>query len=431
MNREQLGKWAVIGAAVAIWFPGAMTFGYPGVMGPHWMKTFGVGKGSIGLSLFFLLAMVGCFMFIAGKLQEKYGVRAMVRTGSVIVGLAAVVSAYASNIYMIYGWALLNGIGVSLIYIPSLTTVQKWFPQKRGLVSGIVNLSFGISAAAMAPVFAYMLKVLPYQTMNLVIGFVALIVCLFGAHYTEVPERVKFLDSPTTFQAAKPAAGVVSPVAARAFTLGEALSTRAFWFIWLVWAFVGASCISMVTLSIPFGLSRGFSFSDAVWILMSFNLTSGLIRILAGYLSDVVGRKPLMAISFLAAGVAFFCMPYVSTLAGICGLALIIGLAFGTLFAVSAPLATDCFGLKHFGVIFGFVFTAYGFVASVLGPALSGYLLEGGTSFYGVFSYLGLLAAASGVLILLVVPPKVPIVLSPKMAPVEERVLGPGQSLGR
>ena len=89
MTRQRLGVLAVIGSSVAIFFPGAMTFGYPGVMGSYWQKTFGVGKGAIGLSLFFLLAMVGIFMFTAGKLQEKYGTRAMVRTGSAIVGLAA------------------------------------------------------------------------------------------------------------------------------------------------------------------------------------------------------------------------------------------------------------------------------------------------------------------------------------------------------
>lgn len=406
MREEQAGKWAVIGAFVAIWFPGAMTFGYPGVMGPTWMETFGVGKGAVGLSLFFLLAAVGCFMFIAGKLQEKYGERAMVRTGSVVVGAGAVVSAYAGNITMVYGWALLNGIGVSLIYIPVLTIVQNWYPQKRGLVSGIVNLSFGISAAAMAPVFAHMLEVMPYRTMNLLVGFVALITGFFAAHFTEAPERVPILDGPGKQQGLKHPMNAAPPVAVREFTLGEALRTRAFWSIWFVWAFVGASCISMVTLSIPFGLFRGFSFTEAVWILMSFNLTSGLIRILAGYLSDIVGRRPLMAGTFLTAGAAFFCMPCVSTLFGICVLALFIGLALGTLFAISAPLVTDCFGLKHFGVIFGFLFTAYGFVASVLGPALSGALLERGVSFYGVFSYLGVLAAVSGVLISWVAPPK-------------------------
>ena len=407
MTRQKLGKLAVIGSTVAIFFPGAMTFGYPGVMGSYWQKTFGVGKGAIGLSLFFLLAMVGIFMFTAGKLQEKYGTRAMVRTGSAIIGIGAVVSAFASNIYMIYAWAALNGIGTSLIYIPGLTTVQKWFPQKRGLVSGIVNLSFGISAAIMAPVFAYMLKLMPYQTMNLIIGFAALIICLIGAHFTEVPERVKFDESPVPSQAVKSAGGG-GAAPGRSFTVREALQTRAFWFIWCVWAFIGGSCISMVTLSIAFGLSLGFQFGDAVLILMSFNFTSGLIRILAGYLSDIVGRKPLMAVSFFAAGVAFFLMPHMSTLGGICAMALIIGLAFGTLFAVSAPLATDCFGLKHFGAIFGLVFTAYGFVASVLGPALSGYLLDSGAiNFNGVFVYLGVLAAASGILISLVTPPKV------------------------
>lgn len=418
MTRQGLGVLAVIGTSLAIFFPGAMTFGYPGVMGSYWQKTFGVGKGAIGLSLFFLLAMVGIFMFIAGKLQEKYGTRAMVRTGSAIVGLAAAVLAFASDIYMIYAWAALNGIGVSLIYIPGLTAVQKWFPQKRGLVSGIVNLSFGISAAIMAPVFACMLELLPYQTMNIVICFAAVVVCLIGAQFTEVPERIKFAESPTASQTAKPAGASDAPLSGRSFSVREAVRTRAFWFIWCVWAFVGASCISMVTLSIAFGLSRGFSFSDAVLILMSFNFTSGLVRILAGYLSDIMGRKPLMAASFFAAGVAFFWLPHLSALGGICALALVIGIAFGTLFAVSAPLVTDCFGLKHFGAIYGLVFTAYGFVASVLGPALSGHLLDGGrVTFNGVFAYLGLLSLMAGILISLVAPPKV-----------EEKVLVPSSS---
>ncbi len=410
MTRQRLGVSAVIGSSLAIFFPGAMTFGYPGVMGPYWQKTFGVGKGAIGLSLFFLLAMVGIFSFTAGKVQEKYGTRVVIRIGSAIVGLAAVVSAFASNIYMIYAWAALNGTGASLIYIPGLTTVQKWFPEKRGLVSGIVNLSFAISAAIMAPVFAYMFKLLPYQTMNLVIGFAALVVCLVGANFTEVPERSKFAESPVPSRAAQPAHGGDAAVRGkdRSFSVREAVQTRAFWFIWGAWAFVGASCMSMVTLSTALGLSRGFSFSDAVLILTSFNLTNGLIRFLAGYLSDIVGRKPLMAISFFAAGIAFFWLPHLSGLGGICALALVIGLAFGTLFAVSAPLVTDCFGLKHFGAIYGLTFTAYGFVAGVLGPALSGHLLDSGTvTFDGVFAYLGLLAVTAGILISLVVPPKV------------------------
>ncbi|NIO12163.1 MAG: MFS transporter, partial [Deltaproteobacteria bacterium] len=86
-------------------------------------------------------------------------------------------------------------------------------------------------------------------------------------------------------------------------------------------------------------------------------------------------------------------------------LAAIIGLAFGTLFAVSAPLAADCFGLEHFGAILGLVFTAYGFLSGALGPSLSGYLLditEG--NFTIVFTYLGVFCMLSGVLIRFVHP---------------------------
>ena len=87
-------------------------------------------------------------------------------------------------------------------------------------------------------------------------------------------------------------------------------------------------------------------------------------------------------------------------------LAAVIGFAFGTLFAVSAPLATDCFGLKHFGAIFGLVFTAYGFVSGVLGPSLSGYLLDiTHGNFVIVFAYLGIFCILSGIFIRFVVRP--------------------------
>ena len=115
---------------------------------------------------------------------------------------------------------------------------------------------------------------------------------------------------------------------------------------------------------------------SAVVILTAFNITNGGSRIIMGFLSDMVGRNLAMSLTFLAAGGAYFLLPHANTLIVLAFLAAVIGFAFGTLFAVSAPLATDCFGLKHFGAIFGLVFTAYGFVSGILGPSLSGYLLD-------------------------------------------------------
>ncbi len=84
-----------------------------------------------------------------------------------------------------------------------------------------------------------------------------------------------------------------------------------------------------------------------------------------------------------------------------------IGFAFGTLFVMSAPLAVDCFGIRHFGAIFGLVFTAYAFVAGPLGPWLSGHLLDlTGGDFTVVFGYLGSCYFVAAVLIWFVRPPQ-------------------------
>jgi MFS transporter, OFA family, oxalate/formate antiporter len=112
-----------------------------------------------------------------------------------------------------------------------------------------------------------------------------------------------------------------------------------------------------------------------------------------------------MAATFFAAAGAYFILPQVERFIFILLLPAVVGFAFGTLFAVSAPLASDCFGLRHFGAIFGLVFTAYGFLAGPMGPSLSGYLLDSNAGGFGlVFTFLGVYCLLSGFFILRVIP---------------------------
>jgi OFA family oxalate/formate antiporter-like MFS transporter len=400
MNHKSKGIMAVAGSSAAIFWPGAFIFGYPGVMGLVWQKMFQVGKGPIGNTLFFVLAAVGLFMFFVGHWQERLGTRKMITIGALLCGLNAFLIAYASTLPMLYLWAFLNGTASCFIYIPALTTVQRWFPEKKGLVSGIVNLAFGFSAAIMAPLFSHLLQTIGYTPMNILLAWLALLVGLIAAQFTEAP-RSDFL--PPTNGQDNPDKAIVSE---RSFTVRESIHTKAFWFLWLTWAFQGAAGIAMVTLSINFGLSKGLALSWAVFILSAFNITNGLSRILMGFLSDKWERTKVMSITFLAAGCAYVVLPQVNTMTAFILLSAIIGFAFGTLFAVSAPLVADCFGLKHFGAILGLIFTAYGFVSGMIGPSLSGYILdlfEG--NYVIVFTYLGIFCLLSGFFIRRVVPP--------------------------
>ena len=137
MNKHR-GYLAVIGSAGAIFWPGAFWFGYPGVMGPLWQQErYDVGRGEIGNTLFFVLATVGIFMFFVGRWQERWGARKLVTIGALLCGLNTFLIAYADRLWLLYLWAFLIGAASSFIYIPGLTTVQRWFPERRGLVSGL------------------------------------------------------------------------------------------------------------------------------------------------------------------------------------------------------------------------------------------------------------------------------------------------------
>ena len=193
----------------------------------------------------------------------------------------------------------------------------------------------------------------------------------------------------------------------KSLTVGESLHTRCFWFLWITWTFAGAAGVSMSILATAYGLFRGFGLDSAILVLTAFNLTNGMSRVISGILSDRLGRNRIMSVAFLAAGMAYFALPFAKGLAACAILAAVVGFAFGTLFSVSAPLVADCFGLKHFGAVFGLTFAAYGFVAGPLGPTLSGYLLDAtGDNFFLVFTYLGVFFLLASLCVRMVVPPQ-------------------------
>jgi OFA family oxalate/formate antiporter-like MFS transporter len=161
----------------------------------------------------------------------------------------------------------------------------------------------------------------------------------------------------------------------------------------------------MVVLSTAFGKTRGLLSHEAVLLLTAFNLTNGTSRVISGYLSDYIGRKMTLTLSFGMAGAAYFCITHTESLIIWLVLFAAIGYAFGSLFSVSAPLVGDCFGMDHFGSIIGLIFTAYGFVAGLIGPWFTGRLLDiTGDNFTMIFSYLGVLMLSAAVLIQITKP---------------------------
>lgn len=399
------GWFAVIACALATFNSGALFFGYPGVITPYWRELLQVDAGATGFIMTFACLGVGCLTLVSGSIHPKIGTRKSFLIGTIILFVCMLTANMISSITMAYIWAFLNGAGTGFIYGPSLTTVQHWFPQRRGLATGIVNLLFGTSAAIMSPVYNGLLNSLGYQKMNYVVLGMIVVINLLALLFAELPDRTRLTEQEKTgrkeiMEKLRQQADSKGPtLAAKNYTVKEALRTRCFWAVWLAWVFVGAAGISMVSQGGNFATSIAL---PSVVVITAFNLTNGIGRIVAGTLSDFIGRNATGAVAFLMGAVGYAALPFCRNPILVAILAAFVGFAFGTLFAISAPLVSDLFGLKHYSTIFSLVFVAYGFISAVVGPALVGQLLKmTGENFAIVFPLLAVFCVAGAVCIML------------------------------
>ncbi|HQN31537.1 MAG TPA: MFS transporter, partial [Methanothrix soehngenii] len=234
-NGERNGALAIIGCCIAIFWPGALTFGFPGVMASLWQEMFHVGSGATGATIFFMLSAVGIFMFLAGRWQERYGIRRMIILGILLTTIGCILAAFANSIAMVYAWAFLNGAASCFVYIPALTLVQQWYPQRKGLVSGTVSMVFGLAAAIMSPVFGLMLNAFGYRNMSLVLAVLALTAGLLGAYFAlerddETIKRKNEIRDALKRQI-REGNEIDKDEQRRPLTVSETLHTRSFWFL--------------------------------------------------------------------------------------------------------------------------------------------------------------------------------------------------------
>jgi OFA family oxalate/formate antiporter-like MFS transporter len=366
-------------------------------MSQYWQTAFGVGPAEVGQIFFFILVPTGIFMFLVGRLLERWRPEWFMGIGALICAGCTSLLPLAWSFSGVYVWAFIMSGSTAMIYITGLTVVQNWFPDRRGLVSGLFNMSFGVSAALLSPVYNFILDAFAYHWVTMGAALCTLIFGLIPVWLVRFPlsDDTHSLDRSVMMPNSSPAS----------MTVIESLKTRSFWGLWFTWAFAGAAGISMVILSTAFGKTRGLSSHEAVLLLTAFNMTNGTSRLISGYLSDYIGRKRTLTLSFGMAGAAYFCITQAGSLTIWLALFAVIGYAFGTMFSVSAPLVGDCFGMDHFGSIIGLIFTAYGFVAGIIGPWFTGRLLDiTGGNFTVIFSYLGVLMLSASVLIQITKP---------------------------
>jgi len=310
---------------------------------------------------------IACLVFSiimvpAGRLQDKIGPRIVAVIGGLLVGIGMIsVSFTTSPLGYIIGFGVLAGAGIGFGYASATPPAVKWFPAaKTGLIAGIVVSGFGLASVYAAPLSKWLTVTYGIQKMVMILGiaFLVVVVCLAQLLIPPpkgyVPEGAK--KNSTSFP---------DDIEVNDFTPKEMLSTVQFYLLWFMYACgAGAGLMVIAKLAAIAKQQAGIELGFILVAVLAVGNGSG--RIVAGIVSDKIGRQRTMFICFVLQAFLIFLLSRANTgnaLANVFVLSLIsalIGANYGANLSLFPSITKDYYGLKNFGVNYGLVFTAWG-----------------------------------------------------------------------
>lgn len=352
-----------------------------------------------------LCCLVFAFAMIpAGRCQDKLGPRLTASIGGLLVGTGLVICSLTQNYgAWLLGFGVLAGIGIGFGYSSATPPALKWFPpSKTGLIAGLVVAGFGLAPVYLAPASQYLLGAFQVQKSFMILG-IAFVFIVVGLAQILVNPPAGYVAGP------KPAPGAAAKPAAAHATPSEILRQPTFWLLWVIY-FIGAGAGLMVIGSIS-GMARK-SMGELAFVavaIMAIGNAGG--RILAGTLSDKIGRRwTLCLVLLLQAVMMFAAIPVTGSkdmaAVVIVLLAAMIGANYGANLALFPSYTKDLWGLKSFGMNYGVLFTSWGVGGLVLPRLQQTLTAASGGSFQSSFIVAGVLLLVGTALTFLIKPPQ-------------------------
>jgi OFA family oxalate/formate antiporter-like MFS transporter len=332
---------------------------------------------------------------VEGWLIDRLGPRIFLSMGGLLVGIGWTGMGFAQTLTQLTVLYAIAGVGAAFIYSGSVATALKWFPDKRGTVSGFITAGFGAGSALFIPIITIVLAKWGYRTAFLYSGIAQGLLILIAA---------QFLHNPgPDFQVSAASKKPVSPKVRRntdQFNSLQMLLTPHFYLLFITFVLINAGG-SMITLQGAV-LADSFKISAAAltWALFVGRLSNGGGRIFWGWLSDSIGREMAMFIPYVLQAASLIAVLFIGRRSGT---AFTITLAivyfiWGSMFSLFPAIIGDYFGAKNATSNYGFLYMAKG-VAAILAGGIAAFFFKRYGNWDAVFYCAAGMAMLSAVII--------------------------------
>jgi OFA family oxalate/formate antiporter-like MFS transporter len=383
------------------------------------VSQFGWSISEVTFTFTISIFVLGVSAFFGGLWLNRKGPRVVAIVGGVLYGLGVFLASFSANklwwLYLSYG--LIGGIGLGLSYIVPVAVLVKWFPDRRGLITGIAVGGFGAGALITAPVATALIQRVGVLSTFAYVGIAYLFVTVVAALFMQNP--------PEGWQPAgwTPTTSEASQRAGRDYTLGQALRTWQWYALWLLLFLNTFAGISIISQEAPiFQELVGVSAVAAASMVGLASIGNAFGRVFWAWVSDLMTRRATFFVMFLLQVLLFWFLPNARAVSVMTVLTFVVLMCYGGGFGTMPAFAADYFGSKNVGPIYGLMLTAWG-SASAVGPLMIAYMRQTTGSYRGALHVIAGVMAISTLLPILVSPPRM-------RSRLREAKVGAGRSSG-
>ncbi len=363
MSEQKYNRWLILVAAIVTNICIGTLYAWS-VFSLPLGKVFGWPATAIALAFTINHALSPVAMIGGGYIQDRLGSKANVIIGGIMFSVGLFITGFVSSVEMLYfTYSVLAGIGGGVVYAGTLGNTVKFFPDKRGLASGLVAAGYGSGATIVAPIASSMIISVGVLTTFKILGVVFFAVIFLCS--------LVIKKAPPGFTPAgwTPPAAVNAPLPAAANLAWTQMLRDKVWWVVLVMLTCGAMSGLMITaFASPIG-QQMFKLTpmDAAFFVSLVAISNALGRVAFGYISDKIGRSSTIMVMYVISALAMLNLAVTGSVTGFAISGIGVGAVFGGFMSTMPSIISERYGLKNFGVNYGITFIGFS-LAAIFGP---------------------------------------------------------------